>query len=75
MSGSVGIILVVLILAGVACLRGGAGGIGALMLLGAIVLFITTPMGEGLPQATGDFFSSVNSVTTSTVNHSHGGGS
>ncbi|MBN9759864.1 hypothetical protein Ae406Ps2_6344c [Pseudonocardia sp. Ae406_Ps2] len=61
---AIGIVIIVLLIAGIALARAGAAGIGLLFLAVALVLFVNTPAGSGLPSAVGTFFSSVNEAAT-----------
>lgn len=63
----VGVVIVVLLLAGLLMLRGGAAGGGVLALGVALVLFCTTPAGDGLPGAVISLVRGVDSVATPIV--------
>lgn len=68
MTGSIGLVLLVLVIAGFVCLRAGGALVGLLFIGAALVLFVQTPMGDGLPNAAASMFSAVNDGMTSAVN-------
>lgn len=65
---AIGIVIIVCLIAGIVCGRAGSG-LGAFVFLAvALVLFVQTPAGSGLPGAVGDFISTVNDSTTPALN-------
>jgi hypothetical protein len=67
-----GVVIVIALLAAVVCGKAGSAG-GALFFLAlALVVFINTPAGAGLPGAIGSFLDSINQATSPALNRGAG---
>lgn len=73
MESVVGLVIFVLIIAAFALGKAGSGGMSLLFVLVAAGLFVMTPMGQPVPGAIADFFTSVNNATTPTLNRTNAG--
>jgi hypothetical protein len=63
----IGAFIALSVLAAVVCGRAGSGG-GVVLFVGlALVLFVSTPMGAGLPGAVLDFFAEFSDATEPTL--------
>lgn len=68
---AIGIIILVLLIAGIVVIRYAA--FAGLVFIGlALVLFVNTPAGSGVPGAIGEFFTSVNNAATPALNGQSG---
>lgn len=63
-AAAAGLIIFFSIVAAIICGKSGSGGGALLFLAVALVTFINTPAGSGLPGATADFFQTVNEATS-----------
>jgi len=66
---SIGILLIFSIIAAAICMKARAAGPAAVFSALALVLFVSTPAGSGLPAAVASLFSAVDSATTPALNH------
>jgi hypothetical protein len=67
----VGVLIVFAILGAVICARARVAGGAVVFAMIAVVLFVGTPVGAGLPAAIADFLSTVKAASTPLT---HGGG-
>lgn len=65
---NIGILILFAIVAAVACAKAGSAGGSLLFAAVALVLFVATPAGSGLPGAVADFVRSVNDAATPALN-------
>ncbi|MCO1658891.1 hypothetical protein [Pseudonocardia humida] len=64
MSGSVGVLIFFAVVGAVICAKARVPAGAVVFSLVAIVLFIATPAGAGLPQAVSEFLTAVNDATS-----------
>ncbi len=67
MSG-VGVLILFAVVAAFVCAKAGSAGGALLFFTVAVVLFVNTPAGAGLPGAVGEFVRSVDQATAPTLN-------
>ena len=65
---NIGILILFAIVAAIACAKAGSAGGSLLFAAVALVLFVSTPAGSGLPGAAAGFLRSVNDAATPALN-------
>ena len=70
---SIGVLIFFAIIGAIICARSRSAGGAILFGVIAVVMFISTPMGSGLPGAVGSVVSTVRDITTPLTQGSHGG--
>lgn len=65
---SAGLIILVLLICAFACGKAGSGGMALVFVVAAVVVFINTPAGSGVPAAVGHFVDGVNNAATPPLN-------
>ena len=66
--GGVGVVLLILIAGAVVCAKSRSAGGAALFTVVAAIVFVATPVGQGLPGAVGAFMSAFNQAATPPLN-------
>lgn len=74
MGAGAGVIILILVVAAFALAKAGSGGLSLVFAVVAVVVFINTPAGSGVPGGVADFFRTVSTATDPTLNQTGAGG-